>query len=231
MNLDHRRDRILFAAALTTLGSCSNAPIAAPAAPDAGFDLGVALSADTTAAEDTAVAGDTGPTGSPAEPIDAGAPVVSTADPACALPRCFAAFFAATADCHADFVGGCGGDVKGPTPGTREVFTAPTCWSSGVKAKTTYTLEEDGRVTVVGVTMRPDGTSCFTWDGAEAGEIIGEAIFQLTYRDASGAVVGTTTQRKDGSTLYTCPDESKILPKSCNGPSRLPDCAPGTCIL
>ena len=231
MRLDQRRDRILFAAAaLTTMASCSTTPFDPTALPDAGTDLGVALMADTAAPGDTGLTSDAGLAGDTAVPIDAVAPNPTTADPACALPRCFATFFAATAECHPDFTGGCNGDVKAPTPGTDELFSAPTCWSTGVKARTTYT-RKDGLVNTDGLTTRPDGSPCFTWSGAQAGEILGKAIFQLTYRDALGVVVGTSTERNDGSTLYTCPDESKILPASCSSPLELPACAPGTCTL
>jgi hypothetical protein len=198
------------------LGACSAAPLMTGlAAPDAA----------------RAGSSDAGPSDSGDAPVLPPVPE----RPGCRLPRCFAAFYAATADCAPDFSGACteqstllgSGDVK-----------QTTCWKNGVIEELLSPLDfADGREDLAGRVSRPDGvTLCFSWSASAAGEIIGQAAWLFRYRDASGAEVGTWTLRKDGSSLFTCPDESALLPRSCaenpDGPPIIvPACTPGVCAL
>jgi hypothetical protein len=117
----------------------------------------------------------------------------------CDLPPCFSTLMDSC-----DTTGSCVVQSSSPT-------SANFCFANGVRASTTASLNRSGDLAISGRATRPDGTTCFTFEGQ-----VGSSPSSASYKDQTGNLIGTVTNNSDDSVTYVCQGQPpKIRPASC----------------
>jgi hypothetical protein len=158
--------------------------------------------------------------------------------PGCERPWCFVDFDPERAACAPDLRGSCV-EVQGPFQSDDSPSSRTTCWSNGVKEQVTFGPPGAPESASGTVTKRDGHTICYFWTSTEVHEPPSTAWGRVSYRDATGAPVGTITNLRDGVVL-TCPDgESRTWGLACITPVGIispigvnpPTCTTGACKL